>query len=193
MPPAGSGSLPGPAVALRRATKAPSRPDHTDAAYQHPNASPQPSSNCTEASAPTSHAVEPTTDIGPKATGPPAYISAIASASPPAAAVAAVAVIRSGHPVVRRPITTVAQIPAAAGTRNSSSQPAAGCCEPGVAASNGSPGSGPRTTESTDTLVPTPSAKPGPANTAITHSAAFGTSARSTRNSPHSPANPSPI
>jgi hypothetical protein len=163
------------------------------AAYQRPKAAPQPTSSCAETSAPTSQAVEPTTDIGPKATGPPAYISATASTSPPAPAVAAVAVTRSGHAAIRRPITAAAPAPAAAGTRNSSSQALAGCCEPGVAASSGSPGSGPRTTDSSDTFVPVPRAKPGPANTAITHSAAFGTSERSTRNSPASPAAPPPI
>jgi len=137
--------------------------------------------------------VEPTTDIGPKANGPPAYISASASASPAAPAVAAVAVIRSGHEATRRPITSTAATPAAAGTRNSASQPAAGCCEAGVAASSGSPGSGPRVTENSVTLVPVPSAKPGPASTATAHSAAFGTSATSTRNSPARPAMPPPI
>ncbi len=151
------------------------------------------SSNSAETSAPTSHAVEPTTDIEPKATGPPAYISATARITPPAAAIAAVAVIRSDHARAPRPITTAASAPAAAGTANSASQPAAGCCDPGAAASSGKPGSGPRTTENSDTLVPVPSANPGPASTAITHSAAFGTSARSTRNRPLSPASPPPI
>jgi len=151
------------------------------------------SSSSADTSAPTSHAVDPTTDIGPNATGPPAYISATASVSPPAAAIAAVAVIRSDHERAPRPITTAANAPAAAGTRNSASQPADGCCGPGVASSSGSPGSGPRTTENSDTLVPVPSANPGPASTAITHSAAFGTSATSTRNSPVSPAVPPPI
>jgi len=150
-------------------------------------------SSSAETSAPTSHAVEPTTDIGPKATGPPAYISATASARPPAAAIAADAVIRSGHERALRPITKAANAPAAAGTANSASQPAAGCCDAGVAASSGSPGNGPRATENNDTLVPAPSAKPGPASTAIAHSAAFGTSARSTRNRPLSPTHPPPI
>ena len=137
--------------------------------------------------------MEPTTDIGPKATGPPAYISATASTKPPAPAVDAVAVTRSGHAGIRRPMIAAAPAPATAGTRNSSSQAPAGCCASGVAASNGRPGSGPRTTENSDTLVPVPRAKPGPANTAIIHSAAFGTSERSIRNSPVSPAMPAPI
>ena len=151
-------------------------------------------SSSAEASAPTSHAVAPSTDIGPKATGPPAYVSARASTSPPAAAVAALAVIRSGHDSARRPIITAAATPAASATANSSTgQPGPGCCEPGAAANSGSSGSGPRTTENSETLVPVPSAKPGPASTAIPHSAAFGTSATSMRNSPVSPASPPPI
>ena len=151
------------------------------------------SSSSAETSAPTSHAVEPTTDIGPKATGPPAYISATARIRPAAAAIAAVAVIRSDHVRAPRPITAAANAPAATGTAKSASQPAAGCCDAGVAASIGSPGKGPRAIENSDTLVPVPSAKPGPASTAIPHSAAFGTKATSTRNSPLSPAAPAPI
>ena len=137
--------------------------------------------------------MEPTTDIGPKATGPPAYISATARTSPPPAAIAAAAVNRSGQPATRRPITAEASAPAAAGTVKSSSQIIDGLCDAGVAASSGRPGNGPRTTLSRDTLVPVPSAKPGPASTAAPQSAAFGTSATSTRNSPLSPTAPPPI
>ena len=150
-------------------------------------------SSSTETSAPTSHAVEPTTDIGPKATGPPAYISATATTMPPPAAVAAVAVSRSGHVRAVRPITAAATALAITGTTNRASHPAAGCCDAGVAASSGRSGSGPRTTENSDTLVPVPSANPGPASTETAQSAAFGTSATSTRNRPHSPASPPPI
>ena len=92
-----------------------------------------------------------------------------------------------------RPITAAAIAPAATGTANSTSQPAAGCCDAGVAASSGSSGSGPRTTESSETLVPVPSTNPGPTSTPTPQSAAFGTSARSIRNSPVSPVSPPPI
>ena len=101
--------------------------------------------------------------------------------------------IRSDHVRALRPITAAATAPAATGTTNNTSQPADGVCDAGVAASSGNPGSGPRTTESSDTLVPVPSAKPGPASTAMPHSTAFGTSERSTRNRPLSPASPPPI
>jgi len=151
------------------------------------------SSTSADTSAPTSQAVEPTTDIAPKATGPPAYISATARISPAAAAIAAVAVIRSDHDAARRPTSTAPTAPAAAGTSRSASQPSAGCWDAGVAESSGRPGSGPRTTENSDTFVPVPRANPGPASTPITHSTAFGTNATSIRNRPASPASPAPI
>src|SRR6185312_3569010 len=145
------------------------------------------SPNSSAASTPTSHAVEPTSDIGPKATGPPAYISDTPAARPHSAAIAPAEPKRSDQAGTERAITHVPVAPASSGTINSASHHMLGCCDVGVAASKGNPGSGPCTTLNTVTLVPVPRAKPGPINTAPAHSIAFGTSARSIRNSPVAP------
>lgn len=101
--------------------------------------------------------------MAPAATGPPESTAPAAASAPTVGNAAPSAAARSVNPHSDRPMTSTAPTPARSGiakTKYSHSEPAPGC---GTACSSGSPGSGPWVDPRTETELPAPTAKPGPA------------------------------
>ena len=98
------------------------------------------------------------------------------SASPAAtpASPAHSAVDSGSSPGRRAPCDRAVTTPPASGTSRHSQAGAAGTPEDGIAANSGNAGSGPDATPASVTLVPVPTAKPGPTQNAAAHTTRFG-------------------